>query len=70
MADPARPQTVAFGPLVIAGAAVIVLSCVLLLENGTNYIANRWTIVFVLAGVAVALWQPRGIPAVRHAARR
>ena len=52
----------AFGPLVIAGAAVIVLSCVLLLENGTNYIANRWTIVFVLAGVAVALWQPRGIP--------
>jgi phage shock protein PspC (stress-responsive transcriptional regulator) len=51
-----------FGPLVIAGAAVIVVSCVLLLENGTNYIASPWTIVFVLAGTAVALWQPRGIP--------
>ena len=51
-----------FGPLVIVGAAVIVVSCVLLLENGTSYIASPWTIVFVLAGVAVALWQPRGIP--------
>jgi phage shock protein PspC (stress-responsive transcriptional regulator) len=51
-----------FGPLVIAGAAVIVFSCVLLLENGTSYIASPWTIVFVLAGIAVALWQPRGIP--------
>jgi phage shock protein PspC (stress-responsive transcriptional regulator) len=51
-----------FGPLVVAGAAVIVVSCVLLLENGTSYIASPWTIVFVLAGVAVALWQPRGIP--------
>jgi phage shock protein PspC (stress-responsive transcriptional regulator) len=51
-----------FGPLVIAGAAVIVTSCVLLLENGTSYIASPWTIVFVLAGIAVALWQPRGIP--------
>ncbi len=51
-----------FGPLVIAGAAVIVISCFLLLENGTSYIASPWTIVFVLAGIAVALWQPRGIP--------
>jgi phage shock protein PspC (stress-responsive transcriptional regulator) len=51
-----------YGPMVIAGAAVIVVSCVLLLENGTSYIASPWTIVFVLAGIAVALWQPRAVP--------
>jgi phage shock protein PspC (stress-responsive transcriptional regulator) len=49
-----------FGPLVIAGVAVIVVSCVGLLgASGTRYIDSPWTIVFVLAGVAVALWQPR-----------
>jgi phage shock protein PspC (stress-responsive transcriptional regulator) len=52
-----------FGPLVVAGVAVIVVSCVVLLgQTGTSYINSPWTIVFVLAGVAVALWQPQGIP--------
>ena len=52
-----------FGPLVIAGVAVVGICCVVLLgETGTSYIESPWTIVFVLAGVAVALWQPRGIP--------
>ena len=52
-----------FGPLVVAGVAVIVVSCVVLLgETGTSYVESPWTIVFVLAGVAVALWQPRSIP--------
>jgi phage shock protein PspC (stress-responsive transcriptional regulator) len=56
-------QRSAFGPLVLAGVAVIVVSCVLLLgEAGTSYINSPWTIVFVLAGVAVAVWQPRSAP--------
>jgi phage shock protein PspC (stress-responsive transcriptional regulator) len=52
-----------FGPTVIAGSAVIAVSCLVLLGNGTNFISSPWTIVFVLAGIAVALWQPRGVPA-------
>ena len=49
------------GPLVVAGVAVIVVTGVVLLDQGTSYIDSPWTIVFVLAGVAVALWTPRGI---------
>jgi phage shock protein PspC (stress-responsive transcriptional regulator) len=48
------------GPLVVAGMAVIAISCVVLLDGpGTNYLDSPWTLVFVLAGIAVALWQPR-----------
>jgi phage shock protein PspC (stress-responsive transcriptional regulator) len=48
------------GPLVVAGVAVIAVSCVVLLDGpGTNYLDSPWTLVFVLAGIAVALWQPR-----------
>jgi phage shock protein PspC (stress-responsive transcriptional regulator) len=51
-----------FGPLVIAGATVIVVGTVVLLgESGTSYVDSPWTLVFVLAGIAVALWQPRGV---------
>jgi phage shock protein PspC (stress-responsive transcriptional regulator) len=58
-----------FGPLTIVGVVVIVVSCVVLLgEAGTSYIKSPWTIVFVLAGIAVALWQPRGIPVTGAAA--
>jgi phage shock protein PspC (stress-responsive transcriptional regulator) len=51
-----------FGVQVLAGIAIIVVSCVVLLgEAGTSYIESPWTLVFVLAGVAVALWQPRSV---------
>ena len=66
MADPRGQRRSPFGPLVIVGVAVIVVSCVVLLgEAGTSYIESPWTIVFVLAGIAVALWQPRH-PGVRR----
>ena len=58
------------GPLVVAGVAVIVVTCVVLLDQGTSYIDSPWTIVFVLAGVAVALWTPVDHRGRRHGCRR
>ena len=46
--------------LSVLGVVVIVGGCIVLLgEAGTNYVDSPWTIVLLLAGATVALWQPR-----------
>ena len=44
----------------VLGVVVIVGGCIVLLgEAGTTYLDSPWTIVVLLAGATVALWQPR-----------
>ena len=42
------------GVLVIVGGFIVVVG-----EAGTIYVSSPWTIVILLAGATVALWQPR-----------
>jgi hypothetical protein len=46
--------------LSVLGVVVIVGGCIVLLGDvGTTYMESPWTIVLLLAGATVALWQPR-----------
>ena len=44
------------GVLVIVGGFIVVVG-----EAGTIYVSGPWTIVILLAGATVALWQPRAV---------
>ena len=47
----------------VAGAALLVASLFVLQDVSDPWIGSPWTWALLLAGAAVALWAPRGIPA-------